>query len=369
MRIYDTFPFDGELDLLEHRLREMYELVDVFILVEAGETYQGRRKPCVFEANKQRFAWADSKLRHVKLSTLGEPARSPRSRAALQRDASMLAMRDLQPDDVVLLLDVDEVPSRAVLRLIRMTPPTLPTRLLMTRHYQYIEMIGPASACCPDVRDAFAVAKPRLIPDRWDELGDRWFGESGVAVPAALLLGDQVAGINAATPFQLRFARPQARLHHAGRHLSSVDPSTRLNDKLARVFHVEWATSRALQPLNLARCREHGVHHRGWWYAESPHGPLPDDLARLRQHCATLARNASLPRLWRRQLVRTWAWLRLWPRWPEAFVRQVDLAFDRWLPLIAVPLMAAGLLRRCRAFALRHRSLVAPLTDGQGRSH
>ena len=52
MRIFDTFPFDGELALLEHRLAETYELVDVFVLVEAAETYSGAAKELTFARHR-----------------------------------------------------------------------------------------------------------------------------------------------------------------------------------------------------------------------------------------------------------------------------------------------------------------------------
>jgi hypothetical protein len=54
MRIFDTFPFDGELDLLEHRLAETYDLVDAFVLVEAAQTYSGAPKELTFAANRDR---------------------------------------------------------------------------------------------------------------------------------------------------------------------------------------------------------------------------------------------------------------------------------------------------------------------------
>ena len=114
MRIFDTFPFDGELDLLEYRLRETFDLVDHFVLVEAGETYRGGAKGLAFAEHEQRFGWARSKIRHVRLAALGSSTAAPRERAAVQRNAARLALADAAPDDVVLLLDVDEVPSRSV---------------------------------------------------------------------------------------------------------------------------------------------------------------------------------------------------------------------------------------------------------------
>ncbi len=135
-RIYDTFLFDGELDLLEHRLRENYSDMDVFVLVEAAQTYRGEPKPLLFEENKARFAWADTKLRHVKLDSLGGPAAEPRARAAVQRNSILLGLYDAAPEDVVLLLDADEIPSTGLLRELKAHGLAAPHRLQMTRHYQ-----------------------------------------------------------------------------------------------------------------------------------------------------------------------------------------------------------------------------------------
>ena len=63
--IYDCFTFFNELDLLEIRLNVLRDVVDRFVLVEAGETHTGKRKPLYFRENAARFAAfaASSQLR------------------------------------------------------------------------------------------------------------------------------------------------------------------------------------------------------------------------------------------------------------------------------------------------------------------
>ena len=48
MKIYDCFPFYNEFALLEWRLKMLYDLVDCFVIVEAGQTHQGKPKPYHF---------------------------------------------------------------------------------------------------------------------------------------------------------------------------------------------------------------------------------------------------------------------------------------------------------------------------------
>lgn len=344
MRIYDTFPFDGELDLLDHHLRECFELVDRFVLIEAAETYRGEAKECVFDRNRERFAWAAAKITHVKLRSLG-PGPMARDRAAVQRNAVMLALGDAAPEDAVLLLDVDEVPSRDLLQRLRADGLQEPRRLAMTRHYGFADVLGPRSPCCPTGADPFAAAVPWLKPGRWDALADCWYGHSAVATPRAALAQ--------CSPFDMRYSLPLGDvLPDAGRHLSSVDPSTRLTHKLARVFHEEYDGPRERSPAHLERCRRHNVHHRGWWYAEAPSGPVPDDVARLLQAQPDVAMLAT-PAPLERRLVRIWAWVRLWRGLPDRLVSAIDRRFEPWRLLLAPPLLLLDAARGLAARVLR----------------
>ena len=54
-KIVDAFTFYNELDMLEIRLAELYNVVDFFVLVEATETFQGSPKPLYFDQNRARF--------------------------------------------------------------------------------------------------------------------------------------------------------------------------------------------------------------------------------------------------------------------------------------------------------------------------
>jgi beta-1,4-mannosyl-glycoprotein beta-1,4-N-acetylglucosaminyltransferase len=358
MRIFDTFPFDGELDLLEHRLAETYELVDVFVLVEAAQTYSGAPKELTFAAHRERFAWASAKLRHITLKSLGDG--TPRHRAAVQRDAVRLGLRDAAPNDVILLFDVDEIANPALLRQLREHGIDQPRRVLMTRHYQHADAVAPRSPCCPTPGLAFPSATPYLHPGNWDALDAGWRSASGVAVPFSAL-----ASRNA---FDLRFGDVDAPpLPDGGRHFSSVDPSTQLERKLHRVFHTEWAGSRETSPVHLARARAHGVHHRGWWYAERPSGPVPDDVARL---VARIGTAPPFPPLRRRRLVRTWSWLRLQKWIPDRVVAAIDRRFERLIPLLVLPLLLADGIRYAAAsMSTKPRSDMSRTNSAASRSH
>ncbi|HEY6926856.1 MAG TPA: hypothetical protein VI653_25445 [Steroidobacteraceae bacterium] len=347
MRIFDTFMFDGELTLLRYRLAEIYDLVDYFVLVEARRTYSNQPKPLIFAAQRAEFAWAAAKIRSVALDGLGGPGLSARERAACQRNATLLALRDATPDDVVLLLDADEIPSRSFLLQVRSAAVTLPCRLAMTRHYEFLDALAPASPCCPPTSsDAKLAILRRPRPESWDKLGSTWFGQSGVAVTYADLTDHTSNPVRDRTAFSLRFGSSVSRIAPcAGRHLSAVDPASRLEHKLPRVFHTEHAIAHSRSSLHLARCRKYGVHHSGWWYSETPRGTLPADLARLAASSAELRSNYSLRPMLLRRLVCAWAWLRLWKRLPACAVTLVDRYFAASMVLLGGPLLALNMLR------------------------
>jgi beta-1,4-mannosyl-glycoprotein beta-1,4-N-acetylglucosaminyltransferase len=53
-QVYDCLPFFKELDILEMRLRELWDLTDKIVLVESPKTRSGRDKPLFFADHGRR---------------------------------------------------------------------------------------------------------------------------------------------------------------------------------------------------------------------------------------------------------------------------------------------------------------------------
>ena len=103
--IYDTFPINDELSLLEARLRYQY-FVDFFVLVESTKTFTGKPKPLHYSNNRERFKEWHHKIIHV---VLDEPADcDPWKVEARHRDILVERLPNLTESDIVTLLDVDE---------------------------------------------------------------------------------------------------------------------------------------------------------------------------------------------------------------------------------------------------------------------
>jgi beta-1,4-mannosyl-glycoprotein beta-1,4-N-acetylglucosaminyltransferase len=144
MRVYDCVVFNDELDLLEIRLHELADVVDVFVICEGNFDFKGRRKPLHFLNNASRFEPFLDKIRHVGC-VRGMPQQhpfiqrgewDPRAWANehYQRDRCWSAIGDATPDDIILLSDGDEIPAASAVRRLR-DGFTSPVRICGRQHY------------------------------------------------------------------------------------------------------------------------------------------------------------------------------------------------------------------------------------------
>lgn len=115
MRIFDTFLFRDELDILECRLTELDESpVYRHVLVEARTDHQGHPKPLMFAENQDRFSPWLGKIIHVVAEDLPDTA-NPWDREHAQRDQIAAGLAAAAGDDLVILADADEIPSPATI--------------------------------------------------------------------------------------------------------------------------------------------------------------------------------------------------------------------------------------------------------------
>ena len=107
-RVWDTFLFRNELDLLEARLTELNSAVYRHILVESPVTFSGDAKPLYYLENQERFApWKD-KIIHVTADL--SDCMDCWGREMVSREAITQGLTDLEDEDIFLISDVDEIP-------------------------------------------------------------------------------------------------------------------------------------------------------------------------------------------------------------------------------------------------------------------
>ncbi|BDA47606.1 probable beta-1,4-mannosyl-glycoprotein 4-beta-N-acetylglucosaminyltransferase [Coccomyxa sp. Obi] len=148
VRIFDSFMFNTELDMLEVRLTELYDVVDFFVIGESRRTMQDRPKPLYYAENAARFERFADKILHVPLDTDAEdkvanrlwlqkvkkqngthidlkmkrygPLDEPFYREWWQREQLFeRGLGEARRGDLFVLGDVDEIPRPAALRALR----------------------------------------------------------------------------------------------------------------------------------------------------------------------------------------------------------------------------------------------------------
>lgn len=121
--IIDTFMINDEMDMLECRLVELDQAVDMFVAVEADVDHQDHPKPYHLTDNLDRFAqWAD-RLIVVQASGLPTFADNPDpwAREHAQREHTWEGLRraGVGEQDVILHGDIDEIPTAVAARHVR----------------------------------------------------------------------------------------------------------------------------------------------------------------------------------------------------------------------------------------------------------
>ena len=118
MKVFDCFTFFNELDLLEVRLQELWDSVDYFVLSEATISHSGNPKELHFDNNKARFEKYMSKIKHIIVDDIPETQDSW-VRERFQRKALERGLTDMQPEDIVIVSDMDEIPRAEAVEMVR----------------------------------------------------------------------------------------------------------------------------------------------------------------------------------------------------------------------------------------------------------
>ena len=113
MKIYDCVIYNGEDHLLEIRLNELSAKVDFFVIVESDISFSGIKKSYRF--NPDRFTAFKDKIRYVPIGDVKSKRHSAFEELHWQRewgmrDSVIKGLYDSDPNDIIILSDIDELP-------------------------------------------------------------------------------------------------------------------------------------------------------------------------------------------------------------------------------------------------------------------
>jgi len=131
--LIDSFLFFNETELVELRLKYLDEIVDCFVVVEADITHQGKKKawnfPKILENNLKEFS---NKIQYHQLKIVPEKIKNEESWIIdnvkgddawrienFQRNYIKTACKKFSKDDILIISDVDEIPSNQKLEFIK----------------------------------------------------------------------------------------------------------------------------------------------------------------------------------------------------------------------------------------------------------
>lgn len=137
-KIVDCFTFFNELDMLEFRLTELYDVIDYFVIVEANYSHSGKKKELFFENNKSRYEKFLDKIIHIVVEDMPNTVNSwdneNHQRRCIDRGLQRIELHD---DDYVIISDCDEIPDSKTLLNLKTFDKTLQeiSILLMDLYY------------------------------------------------------------------------------------------------------------------------------------------------------------------------------------------------------------------------------------------
>lgn len=136
MKVYDLFPFFNELPLLDLRMAELGPVVDVFGLVELPRTFTDLPKPLYY---------SETGRQDCRAYVPGAYPSGPHPTVDwFQRSQLGKLLGDAQPDDVVMISDVDEIPNRDVVRRIVDAGLDEPLCLQSRLYYHRVDLFDPS---------------------------------------------------------------------------------------------------------------------------------------------------------------------------------------------------------------------------------
>lgn len=136
MKTYDCFTFFNELDVLEIRLQEMWDTTDYFVITESNLSHSGKPKDYILLDNWERFKPYQDKIKRIQVDDMPATDNSW-VREKYQRFSLGKGLEGLEPDDIVIVSDLDEIPRAEAVDMIKEDANDYDKYILTIPMFQY----------------------------------------------------------------------------------------------------------------------------------------------------------------------------------------------------------------------------------------
>ena len=201
--IIDCFPFYNEFDLLDVRLNELRDVVDVFVLSEATRTFRNKPKPLYFDQAKDRYKEFD--IEHIIIDSYDgiDPDKHKTMMDLGQKHKALNIMMERvgpQKDDMLIISDCDEIPRAEVVRQVAQDSTWEAIMPMMPLYYYYFNHV------CTSMK--------------WR--GGKWYRYNGRRLK------------------HRRYKNADRRVKNAGWHFSYFDDAEGIRQKIGSISHIEF---------------------------------------------------------------------------------------------------------------------------------
>ncbi|CAI9111135.1 OLC1v1011277C1 [Oldenlandia corymbosa var. corymbosa] len=138
-RVFDAVLFNNEVDMLTIRWKELYPYITQFVLLESNSTFTSLPKPHFFAASREKFKFVEPRLTYGTIGGRFQKGENPFIEEAYQRIAldRLLGIAGIEDDDLLIMSDVDEIPSSHTINLLRWCDEIPEVLHLQLRNYLY----------------------------------------------------------------------------------------------------------------------------------------------------------------------------------------------------------------------------------------
>ncbi|GJY60454.1 glycosyl transferase, family 17 protein [Tanacetum coccineum] len=138
-KVYDAVLFNNEIDMLTIRWKELHPYITQFVLLETNSTFTSIPKPHYFAINRERFDFVESRLTYGTIGGRFRKGENPFIEEAYQRVAldHLLRIAGIEDGDLLIMSDVDEIPSAHTIDLLRWCDGPPPIVHLNMNNYLY----------------------------------------------------------------------------------------------------------------------------------------------------------------------------------------------------------------------------------------